>query len=270
MRGGVVVLVLVSGCVGDAVVVRRLADAASSDAATADAPAVDVVAQDVAVTDASVIDAAADGPADVGTDGAADAAVDVAADASLPLALRIYVTATGVENVNSPSAFSAVVRVTTTRGDRLVNVHTALEHEGVPVPWTVEGVGQTTAAVGDYDGTLNLTVPGDDGVDHLLPLSRVPVFSFTAPRNHDRVQRSLPLSIAWSPFGGAVTTLILPEPPRVVPDLGSAVIAAGSFGPELVEWRIRLQRETSLPIVGFAPESTLTVAVVNSVEISLE
>ncbi|MFO0627469.1 MAG: hypothetical protein U0325_17810 [Polyangiales bacterium] len=76
-----------------------------------------------------------------------------------------------------------------------------------------------------------------------------PPFVFTAPRSDEGVSRDVDLPVAWTPFGGAVATLLSPDGPRVVPDSGALVVPRGALAAAR-DVPLRVMREHDVTLAG--------------------
>jgi hypothetical protein len=183
--------------------------------------------------------------------------------------LRIEVTATGEDNASTRAAFVAGLEVFATRGGAPAEATLAVTRAGRPVTVQAIAPGHYQASLDDYAAASVLTVTTMDGVRHDLALTTPPIFTYLAPRFDEHVSATAPLVVAWSPSGdGASVTLLAPGGPRPVPDTGSLTLPAASFSTRGMQV-IRVQRSTTITPPGLAPGSTLTVAIVNSVEVEV-
>ena len=183
--------------------------------------------------------------------------------------LRIEVTATGEDNASGRSSFGVSVEIFATRDGAPVDATLTLTRIGGPIPLRTIAPGRYGAGFDEYSSSLVLSLVTLDGVSHDVPLSTMPIFSFLSPRLHEHISSGSPIAVTWAPHDGADVTLLAPSGPSRVDDNGRLTLPPGVFMSTGVHV-IRLQRSTSVTPEGLPPGSTLTMTIINSVEVEIE
>ena len=183
--------------------------------------------------------------------------------------LRIEVTATGEDNASGRSSFGVSVEVFATRDGASTDATLSLTRIGGSIPLRRIAQGHYGAGFDEYSTSLVLSLVTLDGATHEVPLSTMPIFSFLSPRLHEHVSNGSPIPVTWSPHDGADASLLAPNGPSTVDDSGRLTLPPGVFMSTGVHV-IRLQRSTSVTPEALPPGSTLTMTIINSVEVEIE
>lgn len=202
--------------------------------------------------------------ADAGRDGPTADRID-----SPDPSLRIEVTATGEDNASGRSSFGVSVEVFATRDGASTDATLSLTRIGGSIPLRRIAPGHYGAGFDEYSTSLVLSLVTLDGATHDVPLSTMPIFSFLSPRLHEHVSIGSPIPVTWSPHGGAEVTLLAPSGPTRADDNGRLTLPPGVFMSTGVHV-IRMQRATSVTPEALPPGSTLTMTIINSVEVEIE